>query len=206
MSKKREYRIQSDEPLVLETREDGTKKISGYAAVFNSDSVDFGYFVERIRPGAFEKTLRENPDVVALMSHDTGQPIARTSAGNLKISEDSRGLKFEMNPIDTEDGRKAVEWVRSGVAKGMSFGFMPVEDNWSTKNGKNLRELVEVRLYEISLVTFPAYPATEASMRSLEDIGKAGEEFLKEQERKAKASTDTSRAKRFIKLYSIRHK
>lgn len=203
---KLEYRIQSFEPLELEVREDGTKKISGYAAVFNSDSVDFGYFVERIRPGAFEKTLRDNPDVVALMSHDTGQPIARTSAGNLKISEDKRGLKFEMSPIDTEDGRKAIEWVRSGVAKGMSFGFMPIEDNWSTKNGKNLRELVEVRLYEISLVTFPAYPATEASMRSLEDIGRAGEEFLKEQERKAKAATDTLKAKRFIKLRGLRHK
>lgn len=200
---KLEYRIQSLEPIQIEVRDDGTKKISGYAAVFNSDSVDFGYFVERIRPGAFEKTLRDNPDVVALLSHDTGQPIARTSAGNLKLSEDERGLKFELNPIDTEDGRKANEWVKSGVARGMSFGFMPEEDAWSTKNGKNLRELISVRLYEISLVTFPAYPATEASMRSLEDIGNSGRILL---EQLAAVKAKTQRAKNWSKLHAVKYK
>lgn len=200
---KLELRIQSIEPIKVEIRDDGTKKISGYAAVFNSDSVDFGYFVERIRPGAFRNTLRDNPDVVALLSHDTGQPIGRTSAGNLKLSEDDRGLKFELSPIDTEDGRKAIEWVRSGVATGMSFGFMSEEDAWSTKNGKNFRELISVRLYEISLVTFPAYPATEASMRSLEDIGNSGKILL---EQIAKTKEKTARARRWSKLYSLKHK
>lgn len=200
---KLEYRKQTFEPLKLEVRDDGTKAISGYAAVFNSDSVDFGYFVERIRPGAFSKSLRDNPDVVALLSHDTGQPIGRTSAGNLKLIEDERGLRFELSPIDTEDGRKAIEWVRSGVVNQMSFGFMPEEDSWSTKNGKNLRELISVRLYEVSLVTFPAYPDTEASMRSFKDIGESGRLLIEKME---KNKAETRRAKSFIKLHSLKNK
>jgi len=165
---KKELRSCTEIPLEIETRDDGSTRIVGYAAVFDSDSVDFGFFREVIRPGAFARTLREDGDVRALLDHDTGKIIGRTKAGNLKLTEDSRGLRIELTPIETEDGKKALEWVRSKVVDGMSFGFIPVNDRWSIKNGKSYRELLDVDLFEVSLVAFPAYPGTSAGVRSTE--------------------------------------
>ena len=167
---KKEFRSFVDAKCSLETREDGTTKITGYAAVFDSDSVDFGFFTEVVRSGAFARTLRENTDIRALLDHDTGKIIARTKAGNLELREDAKGLLVEFTPIETDDGKKAIEWVRSGVVDGMSFGFVTREDKWGTKNGKAYRELLDVDLAEISLVAFPAYPATSASIRSAEEV------------------------------------
>lgn len=156
--------------ITLETRADGGSKIVGYAAVFNSE-IDFGPFSESIKPGAFSRSLKESPDVRALLDHDTGMIIARTNAGNLTLSEDNHGLKVEMSPIDTEDGRKALEWVRSGVVDGMSFGFIPQSVEWSARgNDKSHRTITEAQLFEVSLVAFPAYPATSASIRSASEI------------------------------------
>lgn len=190
-TKKKELRSFTEIPLEIETREDGTTKIVGYAAVFDSDSVDFGFFREVIRQGAFARTLREDGDVRALLDHDTGKIIGRTKAGNLKLTEDSRGLRIELTPIDTEDGRKAAEWVRSKVVDGMSFGFIPVTDRWSTKNGKAYRELLDVDLFEVSLVAFPAYPGTSANvrsseLRSTEDVWDAHSKILKSKLEKRK--------------------
>lgn len=156
--------------LTLENRDEQKPKIVGYAAVFDSDSVDFMFFREVIRSGAFRRSLQEKGDVRALLDHDTGKIIARTKAGSLTLREDDRGLRCEIEPIDTEDGRKALEWVRSGVVDGMSFGFETREDKWGTKDGKPYRELLDVELYEVSLVAFPAYPATSVDLRSATQV------------------------------------
>lgn len=156
----------------LEKRDDGASKITGYAAVFNSE-IDLGYYTESIRKGAFARSLKETPDVRALLDHDTGMIIARTVAGNLTVREDDHGLKVEIEPIDTADGQKALEWVRSGVVDGMSFGFIPKKIEWAQReSGKSHRTLIDIELYEVSLVAFPAYPATSASVRSTDDIWK----------------------------------
>lgn len=153
----------------VETRDDGTSSLSGYAAVFNSDSVEMGWvntFKESIAPGAFTRTLRENPDVRALLDHNTGSIIARTKNGTLKLEEDSVGLKVTIDPVPTDDGKKAIEWVRSGLVDAMSFGFEVVSDSWGTRNGMQHRTLTDVNLFEVSLVAFPAYPATSIGVRS----------------------------------------
>ena len=165
MSKEREYRGACGS-LTVEQRADARDVITGYAAVYNSDSVDLGFFTEVIRPGAFKRALQESQDVRALLDHQTGKIIGRTKAGNLSLSEDERGLRVELSPIDTEDGRTAVEWVRSGVVDGFSFGFQTVSDKWGTKGGRAYRELLDVDLFEVSLVAFPAYPATSAGLRA----------------------------------------
>lgn len=159
--------------LEIETREGDKPKIVGYAAVFDKDSVDFMFFREVIRPGAFKRTLKEQGDVRALLDHDTGKIIARTKAGNLTLSEDKHGLRCEIDPINTDDGAKAIEWVRSGVVDGMSFGFEKREDRWGAKENKPYRELLDVELYEVSLVAFPAYPATSADIRSATEVWEA---------------------------------
>jgi HK97 family phage prohead protease len=165
MSSSKEFRG-SATGLCVETRAEQGDVITGYAAVYNSDSVDLGFFTEVIRPGAFSRAVKDGQDVRALLDHNTGKIIGRTKAGNLTLQEDEQGLRVTLHPIDTEDGRTALAWVRSGVVDGFSFGFETVADKWGTKEGRAYRELLDVNLFEVSLVAFPAYPGTSASVRA----------------------------------------
>ncbi len=141
--------------------------IAGYAAVFNSPSVDMG-FIESIRPGAFRDHLSD--DVRFLWNHDSNLPLGRTKNGSLRLWEDERGLQFELTVPDTTWGRDALESVRSGIVDQMSFGFQTLEDFWgNTQDGKRTRELIRVRLIEVSAVTFPAYVDTAAAVRAQQD-------------------------------------
>lgn len=157
----------------IETRDDGSESLVGYAAVFNSSSVEMGWFekfTESIVPGAFSRSLKENSDVRALLDHDTGMIIARTKNGTLTLEEDEVGLKVRITPVPTEDGKKAIEWVRSGLVDAMSFGFEVVNDKWGVRDGKQHRELLDVNLFEVSIVAFPAYPATSIGVRSAQTV------------------------------------
>lgn len=146
--------------------ENGTKKIEGYAAVFNSDSVDMGLYTESLAPGAFSRTLRENPDVRALFDHDTGRVIGRIKSGTLKLREDERGLFSEITTPDTSTGRDLIVSLGRGDIDAMSFGFIPRNEKWEIKNSRDHRILLDVDLYEVSVVAFPAYEATTAVLRS----------------------------------------
>lgn len=206
MTKKREYRGNCGN-LKVELRANARDFITGYAAVYNSDSVDLGYFSEVIRPGAFKRAIEQNQDVRALLDHQTGKIIGRTKAGNLSLFEDDNGLRVELQPIDTEDGRTAVEWVRSGVVDGFSFGFQTISDKWGTKNGRAYRELLDLDLFEVSLVAFPAYPATSVGLRaehlsSAELVWKEREhiEMLAEQERQRKRASFNRRLRLLLSV------
>lgn len=199
MSSKKEFRG-GTRGLSLEKRDNSGHVITGYAAVYNSDSVDLGYFTEVIRPGAFKRAVADHQDVRALLDHDSGKIIARTKAGNLTLSEDEIGLRVALTPIDTEDGRTALEWVRSGVVDGFSFGFETLSDKWGTKDGHAYRELLDVNLFEVSLVAFPAYPATSAAVRS-EDLASAQtiwDERLKAEAKAAQKMRSINRRMRLL--------
>jgi uncharacterized protein len=146
---------------------DNQPHIVGYAAVFNSRSNDLGGFREFISPGAFARTLKDQPDVRALYDHNSGAVLGRTKAGTMTLGEDQRGLFCDITPPDTETGRSVVESIRRGDIDGMSFGFCTVSDNWGTEDGMPLRELVDLDLIEVSCVAFPAYPDTAVAVRSL---------------------------------------
>lgn len=173
--------------------------IKGYATVFNSDSVEFktwaGSFVEQIKPGAFARTLKQNPDVRALVDHDTGRVIARTKNDSLKLWEDDTGLRVEITPNNTQDGRDIVERVSRGDIDGMSFGFEVLTDKWSKRDGIDFREILDVNLYEVSLVAFPAYPATSAQVRSLQDVFR---DFQTTKQAQARAEKPMIKRKLFI--------
>jgi HK97 family phage prohead protease len=143
--------------------------LTGYAAVFNSDSVRFeGWqrdWVERIAPGAFKRSLTDNPDVVALWSHDSSTPVARTPT-TLALSEDERGLSVSISLVDTSTNRDLVANVRAGIIDAMSFGFAPKKTSWEEKDGFDLRTLEDVDLFEVSPVVWPAYPETSIGIRS----------------------------------------
>lgn len=144
-------------------------RISGYAAVFNSESENLGGFIETIEPGAFADSLR-NDDIVLLNGHDSKQPLARVSAGNLELSEDAAGLKFSALLPDTAGARDLFRLVSDGILKSMSFGFSVagVEGEYWTegRNGLLMRTIRRANLMEISPVTWPAYPASSVSARS----------------------------------------
>jgi len=159
--------------------EDGeTPTITGYAAVFNSRSENLGGFVEIIKQGAFARSISEGADVRALVDHDSSRIIGRTKSGTLKISEDARGLKIEVVPPNTTVGRDVVESIKRGDLDGMSFGFRVKKDDWKAVDGGMLRELHDVDLVDISVVSFPAYLATSVTARSVEEILAQGEESL----------------------------
>jgi HK97 family phage prohead protease len=140
----------------------------GYAAVFNSDSEPLP-FIERIAPGAFQKSLNgRKRDIRMYVNHNSDMPLASMRSGTLRLSEDERGLRVEADLPNTTAGNDLRELLRTGVVDKMSFGFTVPRggDKWS-EDGRT-RELREVRLHEVSVVTgFPAYEATAAAVRSL---------------------------------------
>ena len=107
-------------------------------------------------------------DVVALVEHDMRGIIGRRTAGTLTIGEDDRGLKIEIEPPDTQAGRDVVTNVRLGNLDGMSFGFRTRKDSWDMGKTPMLRELLEVELFDVSVVAMPAYPKTEVALRSMD--------------------------------------
>lgn len=170
----------------LEFREDNERDgiigtLHGYAAVFDSDSVEFAGWdkpwVERIERGAFKRTLSERgDDVVALWSHDSAEPIARAPK-TLKLSEDERGLKAEIELIDTQRNRDLLNQIRNGIVDAMSFGFEVKKQEWDDSDKERaIRTLKDVELYEVSPVVWPAYPDTTIAARSLEKFLQAREE------------------------------
>jgi HK97 family phage prohead protease len=158
----------------FEIREDASGMfLEGYAALFNSRSENLGGFTETIQPGAFRASLKSRNDVKLLWNHDSGAVMGSTRAGTLTLTEDERGLKVSATLPDTTYGRDARELVRRGDVTGFSFGFsMPARggDEWSSDGTE--RVLKSVRLHEVSLVAFPAYPATNgtATVRGLDKI------------------------------------
>jgi HK97 family phage prohead protease len=145
-------------------------KLVGYAAVFNRMSQDLGGFTEIIKPGAFRKTIQES-DVRALFNHDSNFVLGRSKSGTLKMEEDDRGLKIEISPPDTGWARDLLHSIERGDVDQMSFAFRAVKDRWIEDNDKQdravIRELHEVRLFDVSPVTYPAYEDTTISVRDL---------------------------------------
>ena len=152
----------------VELREEGdTLTAVGYAAVFEQTSQNLGGFVERVAPGAFRKTLQE-ADVRALFNHEADHLLGRKSSGTLRMMEDDKGLRYEVDLPNTTLGRDVGELLRRGDITGSSFGFRTIGDEWiETDDGYPLRRLTEVALRDVGPVTFPAYTQSEASLRSL---------------------------------------
>jgi HK97 family phage prohead protease len=141
---------------------------TGYASVFNSPSEDLGGFVEYVAPGAFRRSLQSRNEVKLLWNHDAGEPLASLRGGTMQLVEDSRGLKVTATLPQTSRGRDVAELLRLKTIDSMSFGFNVIKDSWAS-DGKT-RTLESVRLFEVSIVSFPAYEATTAQVRSAQTI------------------------------------
>ena len=147
----------------------GPGKIEGYAAVFDSLSVEMWGFRERIAPGSFASSI-EQDDIRALWQHDTSAVLGRTKAQTMRMIEDDIGLRVSIDAPDTQIGRDAVTSIRRGDVDQMSFGFEVLDSEWDQDDdGVLIRTLFKVKLYEVSPVTFPAYANTAVSVRSGND-------------------------------------
>ena len=160
-------------PLVelrVEKRGDDDKPvIVGHAAVFNKLSEELWGFREQIAPGAFKKTIKES-DIRALFNHDANFVLGRNTAGTLSLKEDKQGLAVEITPPDTGWARDLMASMERGDVDQMSIGFLVVRQTWTEDKDKDeetlTRTIEEARLFDVSVVTFPAYTQTDASVRS----------------------------------------
>lgn len=180
MAKKKETRTFDITKLsTRDATEEQPSKITGYAAVFNSKTSIGGWFDEIIEPGAFARSLSENGDIRALFNHNWDNVLGRTKSGTLRLEEDEKGLKFEIELPNTSVGRDLAESMSRGDINQCSFGFWITEENWDYNVEPALRTIKEVELYEISVVSIPAYDDTEASLVRGKEIGKDVEQRMK---------------------------
>jgi HK97 family phage prohead protease len=136
------------------------RRLSGYAATYGVPA-KIGTFTEIIKAGAFRNSL--SGDVLALQDHDPSKVLGRTRSGTLRLSEDKRGLHFDLDLPDTSHGRDVLALAERGDIGGMSFGFEALDEKWTN----DMRELRAVRLHEISVVSsWPAYEGTIVSIRA----------------------------------------
>jgi hypothetical protein len=139
------------------------RRLEGYAALYGTEAQIGGGLVETIAAGAFTRTLATRADILALVDHDPARVLARTRSGTLRLSEDSRGLAFDLDVPDTQAGRDVLTLAERGDLGGMSFGFNAVDDDITADR----RELRDVELFEISVVAaFPAYADTVVQARA----------------------------------------
>lgn len=157
----------------LEARADGKPTVVGYAAVFHragdpgTEYELYDDLVEAVAPGCFDRALREKDDCRALVNHDPGQLVGRASAGTLRLSVDATGLRYEIDPPDTQAGRDMVESVRRGDMTGSSFAFQVRSLTYSKRDdGRYQRTLNDVALFDVGPVTYPAYGGASAGVRS----------------------------------------
>jgi HK97 family phage prohead protease len=141
--------------------------MSGYAAVFGSATEIAGMFREQIAPGAFAEAVKRD-DVRALFNHDANFVLGRSTSGTLRLIEDDKGLRYDVDVPDTTWARDLMVSVQRGDVSQSSFAFEVTEDEWDYgKRGEMpMRTIKNVRLYDVSPVTYPAYSATSVSARS----------------------------------------
>jgi HK97 family phage prohead protease len=143
--------------------------LSGYAAVFGEITEIAGLFKEQIAPGAFAEAVTRD-DVRSLFNHDSNYVLGRTTAGTLRLVEDDKGLRYDVDPPDTTWARDLMVSVQRGDVSQSSFAFEVTEESWDygQKGDMPIRTISNVRLYDVSPVTYPAYASTSVSARSLE--------------------------------------
>jgi HK97 family phage prohead protease len=160
---RKQYAFTNLELRAIDESADDGWTVSGYAAVFDSPSEPLPW-TEYVKRGAFRKTIKDGADVRLLIDH-TGVPLARTKSGTLKLREDDKGLYMEarLDPANPDAVKMRSALMRGDVSQ-MSFAFETVKDGWN--KDRTVRELKEVRLHDVSIVTYPAYEETSAEIRN----------------------------------------
>jgi uncharacterized protein len=162
----------------VETRADGDKMtVTGYAAVFGQETNIAGEFIEVIEQGAFTRSITCD-DVLALYQHNPCSILGRKSTGTLRMKQDAKGLAVEIDLPNTTNGRDVRELISRGDISGMSFGFWvpdALSEKWDFTFDPPRRRIMNVELYEVSIVANPAYAGTSVALRSRDNARAASE-------------------------------
>ncbi len=168
MKNKKEIRMLPIQELRIDDTLGG--KIVGHASVFDSWSETLGGifpFKEIVRKGTFTETIKLD-DIRALFNHDPNYVLGRNKAGTLELEEDEIGLRVVITPPDTSWANDLIKNLRRGDISQMSIGFIVLEDTWGTQDGIDIREIKKVQLFDVSIVTYPAYTQTDVGVRAME--------------------------------------
>ena len=143
--------------------------ITGYAALTYDGTPATEYelwkgTVERIATGAFDRAAAED-DVRGLFNHDSDHLLGRTTAGTMRLSIDAKGLRYEIDAPDTQAGRDVVTSIDRGDLSGSSFSFHVTDERWTEEDDLEVRTILDVELFDVGPVTFPAYTNTTAGAR-----------------------------------------
>jgi len=139
-------------------------ELVGYAALFDVLTDEMFGFREKIRQGAFKDSIRTD-DIRMLWNHDSNYVLARTKSGTLKLREDEKGLYFEAVPVDAQWARDLLASIKRGDVSQNSFGFFIQNEEWGKIGDSKVRTLTRIKLFDVSPVTYPAYPQTEVHIR-----------------------------------------
>jgi HK97 family phage prohead protease len=158
----------------IEFREQESRKVEGYASVFNSRSKDLGGFTEIIDPAAFNGVI-ERSDVLALLNHDQDRGVlarSRKGVGSLTLTVDERGLHYSFDAPNTALGNELVEGLKRGDISTSSFAFTVAGERWDKdEDGRYVRTITQIdKLYDVSPVYNEAYEDTSVALRSLEQV------------------------------------
>ena len=185
--------------------DDMPMRFRGYAAVFDSPSEPLP-FIETIRPGAFTRSLNSGREVRMFLNHNSDQVLGSTRSGTLQLTEDERGLLVEAQLPPTTAGRDLSILMQRGDVHSMSFGFAVPTDGDSWSQDRSSRELREVILHEVSVVSgFPAYPDTAgATVRNIDDEAPCETEERSDEQVDEPSGMPTELAARYLTLRSKR--
>lgn len=168
--------------------EDGTPtRIVGYGAVYFRDGdpgTEFELWpdgpIERIMPGTFDRAVRED-DVRGMYNHR--HVIGRTLSRTMRLSVDNKGLRYDIDVPETQTGRDVLELIDRGDITGSSFGFEITDEEWRKVDGRTIREISGVRLFDTGPVDFPAYEGTTTGIRAIGSVDEAKAAFEAEMDR-----------------------
>lgn len=166
---------------------------TGHASTFTryafDDPARFGWW-EEMGKTAFDRALGEEQDVVLLFNHDDKDVLARTTSGTMELGKDKRGLVVSADLADTSVGRDLRVLLERRDVNAMSIAFIVVAEEWKTqKDGTDVRTINDLNLYDVSVVTRPANPDTDAALRSA-SLATVGGERARRRWEEAKARFD----------------
>lgn len=172
----------------------GERRIEGLAIAVNTRSVDLGGFYEYIRPEALDRTFRaDKRDIHAYYNHDSGKVLGYSESGTLQLRRDKSGLHVTIYPPATPTGEEVMTLLDRGDIRGMSFGFRVLDEDWRTEDGAHTRDVTDMVIHEVSVVSKPAYQATnvKVAQRSLDTFLKTvaqekGERYYRDRLRLAR--------------------
>lgn len=186
----RRYLPRAAQKIAIQERADGAPPIiTGYAAVFYREGdtgTEFELWpgaVERIAPGAFSRAIKED-DVRGLFNHAPEAVLGRNGAGTLRLVEDAIGLRYEIDPPDTQLARDLIQSIKRGDVSGSSFAFIPHEGGTLKRSdgARTIYERTSLQLFDVGPVTYPAYSASSVSARAM------GLDNLRQEEDAARAA------------------